>query len=222
MSDKKIYLVYRVYSKKEQPDHDIGPVLYGWTFNKNIIKAFLSQRSEGKYYVEKMRGDIQELVDGEYNDLDTNNMINFVKLKSVENQNEHVYLFMTANEMQEAEKRIQRHFRDMCSISEIKGHGDYLEMFLHIEDYFADALDFIGYRPPEISMMCPAADYRDDPGEIMGITELIEQAYSGGSIAPYEMYENKPELPGLSMLTDVASKILYSVESFIKVLREDL
>jgi hypothetical protein len=70
--------------------------------------------------------------------------------------------------------------------------------------------------------MCPAADYRDDPGEIMGITELIEQAYDGAAMSPYETYKNKTELPGLSMLTDVASKILYSVESFIKVLREDL
>lgn len=222
MSEEKIFVVYRNYSKKEQPDHEVGPVLYGWSLNKSVVKAFLSQRTEGKYYVEKMKGNVDELIDGYYNDLDTNNMINFVKLKSVEDKDEYVYLFMTANEMQEAEKRIQRHFRDLCSISDIKGDGDYLEMFMNLEDYFADALDFIGYRPPEISIMCPAADYRDDPGEIMGIDELIEQAYDGAAMSPHEVYENKADLPGLSTLTDVASKILYSVESFIKVLREDL
>lgn len=169
-----------------------------------------------------MNADLQELFTGGYDDLDPDNMINYIKLKSVENPREYVYLFMTANEMLEAEKHIQRYFRDLCSISNISPDGDYMQMFLHIEDYYAEALDFIGYRPPEISAMFPSADYRDDPGEIIGITELIEQAYSGGSICPSESFGNISEPAGLSMLTDVATKILYSIESFIKVLREDL
>jgi len=220
--EEKIYVVYRVYDKKERPGENTEPIVYGWSRSKNVIKAFLSQRTPSKYYVDKIRGDAEEIVDGYYNDLDTENMINYVKLKSVANKDEDVHLFMTANEMQEAEKRIQRYFRDLCCLSEIKGKGDYLGMFLNIHEYYADALELIGFRPPEISAMCPAADYRDDPGEIIGITELIEEAYSGATISPSESFSNNTRLPGLSTLPDVASKILYSIESFIKVLREDL
>ena len=222
MSEEKIFLVYRIYSNKERGDANIRSLLYGWSPKKSIVKAFLSQRTKGKYKVIKTYGDRDE-IQVEQQDLDVNNMINYVKLKSAQT-NEDFHLFMTADEMQEAEKRIQRYFRDLCSISEIKGDVDvYLEMFLNIEEYYADALDFIGYRPPEISAMFPSGDFRDDPGDIMGLDELIEEAYSGGATYPKETFDRyDPVLPGLSTLTDVATKILYSIESFVKVLRNDL
>ena len=222
MSDDRIFVVHRVYNKDDRRYDYSKSSIYGWTDNKNIIKAFLSQRNRNKYYVDKMYGSAKEILEGFYNDLDPDNMINYIKLKSVNNKDKDFYLFMTANEMQEAEINIQKYFRDLCSISNIEGKGDYLGMIENIDPYYADALDFIGYRPPEISAMYPSSDYADDPGEIIGITELIETAYCGSGISPYEEAENKGNLPGLSMLTDVANKILYSVESFIKVLRDEL
>lgn len=222
MGKEKLYIVFRVYSKKERPDENAEPILYGWTWSKNVLEAFLSQRTREKYYVDKVEGELDRLVDGYYNDLDTDNMINFAKLKSTANKDEDIPLFMTANEMREAEKRIQRYFRELCSLSSIKGDGDYVGMFMNLHEYFAEALELIGFRPPEISAMCPSADYRDDPGEIIGITELIDEAYDGATASPSEVYTNNTKLPGLSTLPDIASKMLYSIESFIKVLREDL
>lgn len=223
MGEQKIFIVYRIYNKKERDESNVKSRFYGWSSNKNVIKAFLSQRTEGKYKYVKYYEDEEsdELIQIDGYEVDTNNMINFVRLRSV-TSGEYVNLFMTADEMQEAEKRIQRHFRNLCSIGNIQGKGDYLSMILSIDEYYGDALDFIGYRPPEISAMYPSADYRDDPGEIMGIDELIEEAYSGSIMSPLEDYMHDAKLPGLSTLTDVATKILYSVESFVKVLREDL
>ena len=175
MDEKKIYIVYRIYSKAEKQEHGMSSIIYGWSLSKSIIKAFLSQRDDKKYKVIKIYGDLDEIqIDDCY--LDNSNMIDFIKLKSSKS-GEEVYLFMTANEMQEAEIKIQRYFRDLCTVSDIRGKADYVQMFMAIDNYYASALDFIGYRPPEISAMFPSADYRDDPGEIMGIEELIEEIY---------------------------------------------
>ena len=220
MSEEKIFLVYRIYNKKERSTSNIKSRFYGWSQNKNVIKAFMSQRSSTKYDVVKIYDD-PLTVTIESNYLDNNNMIDYVKLKSADTH-EYVNLFMTMDEAQEAEIKVQRYFRDLCSISNITGNGNYMEIFMNLNDYYADALDFIGYRPPEISAMLPSADYRDDPGEIMGIEELIEEAYSGAWISPSETFNKNSNLPGLNCLTDIAAKILYSVESFIKVLRDDL
>lgn len=222
MKDEKIYVIHRIYNKDEiRYNNSSKSRIYGWSNNKNIIKAFISQRNKNKYYVEKMYGSSEEILDGYYNDLDNENMINYIKLKSV-NSDQEFYLFMTAVEMQEAEINIQKYFRDLCCISDIEGRGNYLEMFMNIDRYYSDALDFIGYRPPEISAMYQSMDPTDDPGDIIGITELIENAYSGSCISPYEDMRNSCKPLGLLMFTDVASKILYSIESFIKVLRDEL
>jgi len=222
MSNEKLYIIYRVYNKKDRPDNDVGPILYGWSNNKNVVKAFMNQRDKNKYYVEKMSdANINEIMEGSYNDLDVNNMIDYIKLRSSKTHEE-ICFFMTSNEMQEVEKRIQRYFRDLCSISNIIGNGKYLEMYMYLDRYYIDALELIGYRPPEISVICQSADYRDDPGDIVGITMLIEDAYSGVNISPSEIFEHRNKLPGLSTLYDISSKILYSIESFIKVMIDDL
>ena len=220
MAEEKVYLIFRIYNKKERIRSDKKSRFYGWTKDKNILKAFISQRTKNKYYSEKTYLDIDEVQIDSY-DLDINNQIDFIKLKSVSN-NDDFYLFMTLDEAQEAEKKIQRYFRELCYLSNIPGKGDYLGMFIHLEDYYADALDFIGYRPPEISAMFQSADIRDDPGDIEGVEELIDEAYSGNYESPQETFSKKSSLPGLFVLPDIASKIIYSVESFIKVLCEDL
>lgn len=222
MNEKKIYVIHRVYSKKEKYINDRKSYLYGWTDNKSILKAFLSQRTKSKYGIDEIYADPEDILDGQYNDLDSNNMLNYIILKSVNNKIDDYYFFMTYNELQETEKRIQKYFRDLCSISNIYYDDDYLGMLSHINEYYARALDFIGYRPPELSAMYPSADYTDDPGEIIGITELIDSAYCGAAIHPYEEINVNGKIPGLSMLTDISTKIIYSVESFIKVLKDDL
>ena len=221
MSEQKIFAVYRIYTKKERELTSTKSRFYGWSFSKNVVKAFLSQRTQGKYDYTKVYIDEEGYPEIDGYEIDDSNMINFVKLKSVSN-GEYFDLFITANEMMEAEKRIQKYFRDLCAISMIDGKGDYMQMVLNIDEYYASALDFIGYRPPEISAMYTSADCRDDPGEIMGLDELIDDAYSGSCLYPSEESTNISRPLGLSTLTDIATKILYSLESFVKVLRDDL
>jgi len=94
MSNEKLYIIYRVYNKKDRPDNDVGPILYGWSNNKNVVKAFMNQRDKNKYYVEKMSdANINEIMEGSYNDLDVNNMIEYIKLISYKTHKE-ICLFM--------------------------------------------------------------------------------------------------------------------------------
>lgn len=221
MAEGKLFLIYRIYTKEERQNTNTESIFYGWSTSKAVIKAFTNQRSKKKYHVIKDHCDLDEILNN-YNDLDENNMINFVKLKSSKTKEE-FSLFMTANEMQEAEKRIQRYFRELCTLGNIKGNGDYLGMFINLDEHYADALEYIGYRPVEVSAMYPAADIMDDPAEITGIIQMIENAYDGTAMSPYEVYEQcYGTVPGLTTINDTASKILYSIESFIKVLRKDL
>lgn len=215
------YLVYRVYTKEERPDREDRNVLYGWSTNKSIIKAFQKQRSKDKYRVIKMsRDDIVRTFSEEIDDTDA--MIDFIKLKSAKTH-EVIYLFMTLNEMRETEKKIQKMFLDQASLERIPGNGNYLELFMNLDDYYADALFFIGYRPREVDILFPSADPRDDYASVDRIEQQIDQAYDGLYGFPQEeLRRSTDSVVGLSIIEDVANKICYSVESFIKVMREDM
>lgn len=215
------YLVYRVYTKEERPDIEDRSILYGWSTNKSIVKAFCKQRSKDKYQVLKMSNDdiirtFSEEID------DTDAMIDFIKLKSAKTH-EVIYLFMTLNEMRETEKKIQKMFLDQASLERIPGNGNYLELFMNLDDYYADALFFIGYRPREVDILFPSADPRDDYASVDRIEQQIDQAYDGLYGFPQEeLRRSTDSVVGLSIIEDVANKICYSVESFIKVMREDM
>lgn len=215
------YLVYRVYSKEERPDIEDRHILYGWSTSKSIIKAFRKQRNKDKYRVIKMTNDdiirtFSEEID------DTDAMIDFIKLKSAKTH-EVVYLFMTLNEMRETEKKIQKMFLNQASLDSIPGDGNYLELFMNLDDYYADALFFIGYRPREVDILFPSADPRDDYASVDRIEQQIDQAYEELYGFPQEeLRRTTDNVIGLSNIEDVANKICYSVESFIKVMREDM
>lgn len=212
------YLVYRVYTRDERPNIDERASFYGWSNNKSMIKAFTSQRSKKKYKVLKVDQDeiarrFSEEIDDEEAALD------FVKIKSA-STHEEIFFITTMNELKETEKRIQRMFIDQASLSGIDGKGNYLEMFMNLDDYYADALYYIGFRPPEVDILFPSADYHDDYSNITKIEELIDDAYEGKYQSPGEVRDNR--IPGLVAIEDVANKIYYSVESFVKVLKDDL
>lgn len=212
------YLVYRVYTRDERPNIDERASFYGWSNNKSMIKAFTSQRSKKKYKILKVDQDeiarrFSEEIDDEEAALD------FVKIKSA-STHEEIFFITTMNELKETEKRIQRMFIDQASLSGIDGKGNYLEMFMNLDDYYADALYYIGFRPPEVDILFPSADYHDDYSNITKIEELIDDAYDGKYQSPAEVRDNR--IPGLVAIEDVANKIYYSVESFVKVLKDDL
>lgn len=216
---EKKYIVYRVYSKKERPRADERLSYYGWSESKSVIKAFLQQRSPNKYKVYKIN---KEDITPSMDDInDSYNMIDYIKLKSALTQEE-FSLFMTMGEMKECEKRIQRMFIDQCALSNIEGNGNYLEMFMNLDEYYADALFYIGFRPEEIDIMFPSSDYHDDYSNFTKIEEAIDDAYVGAYLHPEETYDKNKFIPGLYAMDDVSKMLYYSLESFIKVLIDDM
>lgn len=215
------YLVYRVYTRKERPDYDDRSRFYGWSKSKAVIKAFSEQRNRKKYKIFKMnKEEIVKTLSEDIDDADA--MIDILTLKSVKT-GEEMYLFTTNNELRECEKKIQRMILDQASLENIEGDGNYLEMFINLDEYYADALYIIGYRPREVDILFPSADYHDDPSDITKVEEVIDDAYDGVAAFPQEVYGCQPNrLLGLSTLDDPTNKIFYSIESFIKVLRDDL
>lgn len=212
--DKEYYLVYRVYSKEERPSLKERSRVYGWTYSKKILKAFLKQRDEKKYAIRKIPAEELSNRLSRYNDETDELMIDFIKLKSAQTGDE-FHLFMTANEKEEVEKRIQRMFDDLSSIEKLPGDISYnVNMLVNLQQKYADALEYIGYRPKEIS------DVFDS-----GMSEsAYESTYTYEGMSCEEFYHSPGYDYGncLSSLTDISNKIIYSMESFIKAMRSDL
>ena len=133
-----------------------------------------------------------------------------------------VSLFMTRHELLETEKRIQRYFRELSTIIDQPGGSfEVLNLFQNLRPRYSEALDFIGFRPPELTNMdeslpchgCPDED--DDPADWETNWE-IEQAYSSCIDSDHNT------VPGMKTLTRVSSKLVYSLEAFIRVMKDEL
>lgn len=222
MKEKTKFLIYRIYSKKEMSsdNNKYRAVLYGWTENKAVLKGFLEQRNPKKYRSIKITSeDIEEKFSE--NTLDSENRIDILKLKSVTSKND-ISFFTTLKEMREAEIKIQQYFHDLSSLSDIEGNYNYLDLFCNINDYYKVALEFLGFRPQELDIIFPSASEYDSYSNIFKTEEQIESCYD--EFVVYDDTDTKVfnKLPGLSAIDDVANKILYSLESFVKILVDDL
>ena len=224
---KTRYLVFREYTREERPSIEERSAFYGWTDSKEVIKVFLKQRDPSKYIVRKSKiikedgvpmeylvgGGDTPLFDGDEEEV----KINYLLLTSSVT-GEKVKLFMAPREMNEAEQMIQTMLSEKASLSNIKADGDYVEMIINLRHKYAEALNLIGYRPPDISYMFPHGEYDSQVGHII---DEIESAYS------FESYGFDPESDhsrpmGSLYMEDIYSKVVYSVESFIMVLRDDM
>lgn len=216
---KKIYVVIRVYSNDERsPDERYA--FYGWTFSKTILKAFMKQRDADKYAYREFQEDddtllraFPEINDGPRSD----KMIDYVKLQ-MSSTKEEMYLFITLSELKEAELRIQKRFHDMASIEDM----DILNLFLHLDRYYLDALEFLGFRPKEVDYIYDTSDPRDNYNTYELAESEIEDAYSGSGMGPEEEFTHYMNPPGLDSLSQISDKTLYSMENFITALRDEL
>lgn len=104
----------------------------------------------------------------------------------------------------------------------MKDIDNIITIFNCLDDYYGDALEYIGFRPSILQSMYSRAGYMEGELEIDQTVYAIESAYDGSTSHPEEEYASKHNIPGLSILDDPFKKVLYSVESFIKVLKEDL
>ena len=229
MKDKDcVYLVYRVYSEKERPYVSLSDrtVFYGWASNKSVVKAFMAQRSHSKYKVTIASFDEinESWLSGSMYDgvMDPELMIDYVELKSAETL-EDVKLFMTKKELKETEKGIQHYFKELPSLADYSDNPmALLELYINLDDYYLDALQYLGFKPPEMDILFDSAEYRESTDAIYSIDALIDSAYDALFDVPHEVYVHEGKIPGLSVLESVDTKILYSLESFMKVMKEDM
>jgi hypothetical protein len=154
---------------------------------------------------------------------DAGSEINMIKLKSAKS-GEFVVIFMTANELKTTEIEIQEMFRQASKLEPMGNRiAEGVEMVTHLTPYYSDALDFIGFRPPEVDSMYPGLEDAAYNDGLTRIEQLVETAYHEN----IEGYPNlRSELILSSMMTetlrDVFTKIVYSLESFVKVMKNDL
>ena len=222
MKDEYIYVAYRAYSEEEKPTISERDrlVLYGWTTKKKILKAFFDQRDRKKYKVRKIISQEVYLVLG--NDPDPLYMIDFIEIKSAKT-GENIILFMTKEELRQTEIKIQQYFHDLSRLIERDdGKMNLLELYVNLDSYYLDPLQYLGFTPPEMDMLFDSVEYRESDDSMYEIEQLIDAAYEDAYEVPHETYVRPGIIPGLTTLPAVSNKILYSAESFIKILRDDM
>ena len=203
----KYYLIYK----------DLTP--YGWSFNLDIVKAFLKQRNESYKWVKSTKNEIEVIFNANYTI--NERMINCIKLKSTKYK-KNFLLFITIDELRTCEKLIQQLMIDECRLN--KGNISYkrltecISIIGDLKDRYYNALYFIGYRPPEIlSLYNQNYNYYD-------INDLIDIAYDECGWLSCPLYNSitKHGVPSIYNLDEVYEKVIYSLESFIKVLKDEL
>lgn len=203
----KYYLVYK----------DLTP--YGWSFDLNIVKAFLKQRNDSYKWMKSNKREVEIIFNA---DRSLNErMINCIKLKSTKYERKFL-LFITIDELRNCEKMIQQLMIDQCRLN--KGNISYerltecISIISDLKDRYYNALYFIGYRPPEIlSLYNQNYTYYD-------INDLIDIAYDECGWLSCPLYNSitKYGVPSIYNLDEVYEKVIYSLESFIKVLKDEL
>lgn len=211
MKSKKIFLIYRIYNKKEIED-GFENHLYGWSDSAALIKLFLMQRDYKKYRVDKITDEelAEELSE---NNLDEELKMNYVNLISVKNNTE-VKFYTNKYELQEIEVRIQDYFNSLCSLNDYEYNTivSIVMMLSNLDYIYEEALDVIGYRPPEMDSLFPGN------GEFYG-DDIINEIIDGYS---YFSINKKHEVPGLHSVSSLPRLILYSLESVIMVTYKDM
>lgn len=207
---KYYYLLDRVYKKSDNYVKNGGNDwrYYGWTNHKSILKLFFQQRDPKKYDVFRYN---------EYEIEDNKNLIDFIdekyeiqpiKLASVKADGRKIILYTTEREEREAEESIKRTFSDLASLTKHNDLNDeeklprMVKAYCGFKEKYLDALDAIGFFPEEIENKF---DSVDDP--------YYESSDDCNFIFPHRK-------------NDIGSKpyhqVLYSLESFIKVMKEDM
>ena len=94
---------------------------------------------------------------------------------------------------------------------------DRIEYFLNlignIRKEYASALDILGFSPREFESLFPGEDTME------WIQHGIDDSYEDVDIREYHKHY---DMPGRSATNEIYMRIIYSLESFIRVMKEDL
>lgn len=208
MSDVyKYYIVYRM------DDRGKGTA-YGWTFDKKILKTFLTQRSKNKY--KALRANYDDILELFSEQVDGSGMYTIDWMDLPSNQTgENIRLFLTANEKIVAEKAIKKMLRDMSALDRIHGEiEDYVEMVVNLEEKYFEALEFIGFRPKELEAIFDSIE----ENSMIGFNCDTGAYYD---MSPEEFYQSH-NLSSGDATNPVFDKILWSLEAFVRVMKDDL
>ena len=96
-----------------------------------------------------------------------------------------------------------------------------IEAILNLRDEYAKVLELIGFQPKELSYIFDSVNERDDPYSIEGISDRICESYEFHAAYP-EDNEFKHKVIGAQAMTSLARQIIYSIQSAVAVLRDDL
>lgn len=216
---KPIYIVYRTYTPQEVPNIEERTVVVGWTEHSEVLKAFIAQRSSDKYKYKRFnKEETSRLLEKEIYLLDYDNEINCVRLQSAQT-GEEILFFTTSMELKQIEQKIQKFFAELSSLERIPGNADYLKMIINLKSIYFEALDYIGYRPKELSSLYPN-EYAST--EIDEINDNIASVYDAMSLSSAHISREFEGPPGQVNISDYAKQIIYSIESVIKVYGNDL
>lgn len=222
VSNDVYYLVFRNYSYKERPHStpDNRLEFYGWSQDKKVIKAFMIQRSKDKYkVVKKYKEMFPEAMLESWVDIET--MIDFIMLPSVTTGNE-VPLFMTKQEMSEVEIKLRKYFKELPKLVEMaNGEITLLRMYTNLKDKYHDVLNIIGYQPNELKTLYD--DSMSDEYSESYIKDLYSEYVTELGCEDCRKIGHD-EIPGRdwAIENDISYKIIYSVESFVKIMKDDL
>lgn len=210
-SDQKVYLLFiRAHGMFQQE-------FYGWSIYCKAIKTFLKQRKKSKYLVKVGKYHDLELMEGV---LDTNASLYMLDTISLPSQSGHdMILLTTKHELNLFEKDLALQLKDYCSMDKVDNGNDiqtYVTMYELLLDEYQIPLQTIGYYPHELEEMYGSEE--DDT------RAYLDAVYDDISSLDYDtklsMMLAKAPLRNQYLSSGLLSKIIYSAEAFIKVMRD--
>lgn len=210
-SDQKVYLLFiRAHGMFQQE-------FYGWSIYRKAIKTFLKQRKKSKYLVKVGKYHDLELMEGV---LDTNASLYMLDTISLPSQSGHdMILLTTKHELNLFEKDLALQLKDYCSMDKVDNGNDiqtYVTMYELLLDEYQIPLQTIGYYPHELEEMYG--------GEEDDARAYLDAVYDDISSLDYDtklsMMLAKAPLRNQYLSSGLLSKIIYSAEAFIKVMRD--
>ena len=219
MEPTERYMVFRMPDNSDAYTKGSIPTFWGWSRSKAVIKVFRHQRDQKKYKIMIMdEEDIAKHLSENLTDDST--MINWIELGNTET-GEMIPFFTTKVEMETMEIKIQSMVSDACSLKDIPNMTACIEAILNLRDEYAKVLELIGFQPKELSYIFDSVNERDDPYSIEGISDRICESYEFHAAYP-EDNEFKHKVIGAQAMTSLARQIIYSIQSAVAVLRDDL
>lgn len=212
--ENEYYMIFRIPTQRERDDGAI-PRFWGWSKSRTAVKVFLKQRNREKYKIVKMD---EDMISDEFseNEMSLDTMLNYVELGDTQS-GEMISFFTTKVEMQEAEIKIQKLMMDICSFDRIGGDvTPYVNIMIALKEELQDLLEFVGFCPKEFVDLFSDSEF--DPM----LEEQIYDAYRDNHVMEKDPKWKRHGVPGAYTMDRLSNKMIYSLQSFVAVLYEDL